>query len=386
MKSRRGSSPLHPFGSLIALGGVALLGLLLFASRLYLAQPEQRPAPIGLSRNWQQTFQQHLDHVTAELEKAPVHLGEPELQPQGSGDVQWSHRQYRAELVPADVDRVKQLLGSLHDADPAVTVSLKENADGFRGNIGVDGLLTHTVEVHWKRAGDGPPRVAVIIDDLGNDMLVARSLVSIDLPIAFAIMPFRPFSHEVAQMARLFDHEVLLHLPMEAENELDYGDKSVLRTDATQKEIARQVESSLDDVPNVVGVNNHMGSRFTQDRQRMTWVLQLLKQHHLFFVDSLTTADSVGREVAAEVEVPYLERQVFLDNPDDEKTVYTRLAELLDLAKHRGKAIGIGHPRPSTVEALRTFGKMAQEQGVEIVPLSALLSPASSAETARAGH
>jgi polysaccharide deacetylase 2 family uncharacterized protein YibQ len=215
--------------------------------------------------------------------------------------------------------------------------------------------------------------VAVIIDDLGDNLLVARELVRLDFPVALAVLPLRPFSREVGELAGHYKREVLLHLPMEPETGAGAGEPVLLRAAAGREEIVQAVNRCLASVPQAIGANNHMGSAFTQDAERMRWVLGHLQKRGLFFVDSRTSARSVGREIAAELGLPYLERSVFLDDPPERAVVDERLAELLELAQRRGIAIAIGHPHRSTLDALRSFAAMARRDKVDIVPLSSLL-------------
>src|SRR5262249_14664691 len=146
------------------------------------------------------------------------------------------------------------------------------------------------------------------------------------------------------------------------------------RVSDTPDQVAVVVERSLDAVPHVVGVNNHMGSRFTEDTDRMRVVLERLHQRHLFFLDSMTTPHSNARAAAQATGVPYLSRKVFLDDAVDDASIRQRLQDLVTAAKRDGEAIAIGHPHPETLAALQGFSDQAKQEGVDVVPLSTLVA------------
>src|SRR6185295_13691712 len=181
-----------------------------------------------------------------------------------------------------------------------------------------------------------PPRLAIVIDDMGNNLLSVRDVLALPFPVAIAVIPFRPFSREVAASAHQRQREVLLHLPMEAQGGVENGEAEVLRVSDPPEQVAGIVDRSLDAVPFVVGVNNHMGSRFTEDPQRMRLVLERLKARKLFFLDSVTTPRSIAGKVAEIVGVPYVARKVFLDDKVDDAAIQQQLDALLAAAKRDG--------------------------------------------------
>jgi polysaccharide deacetylase 2 family uncharacterized protein YibQ len=138
-------------------------------------------------------------------------------------------------------------------------------------------------------------------------------------------------------------------------------------------EFTAQMENALATVPLAVGVNNHMGSRLTEDRAAMQMVMQLLKQHNLFFLDSRTSPKSLAYQVARELGVRTAQRHIFLDNDTDPFKIATQLHRLAALAREYGSAIGIGHPYPETVQSLRDTLQEVQRTGIEVVPVSRLV-------------
>ena len=363
-----------PFGVI----ATAALAVLIHLSAISLQTGESPfaalPTPHSMTagHDWAAEFPVHIQHVTEALAQLAIPLPTPTVESQGAGAARWIHRIYELTLpAPAEPGAIQNMLDVLHDAAPGVTINVVQDATGAQAHVGVDGLLTHTLILHWLGRR---PRVAIIIDDLGNDLRIARTLVGIQAPLTFSVMPFRPFSKEVAELAALFQREVLVHLPMEAENPEEFGTQRILHADAGRAEIVSSLDESLAGVPHAVGADNYMGSRLTSDRERMRWVLERLKEKGLFFVDARTTADSVGCDVAATVTVSCGRRDVFLDETDDEQAVRSQLQALLTTARTRGDAIAIGHPRPHTAAALQAGIADFAAAGVDIVPASTIVT------------
>ncbi len=224
-------------------------------------------------------------------------------------------------------------------------------------------------------ASDGP-RVAIVIDDLGASLRAAKSLLAIPQPLTFAVLPKLTHSREIAEAAAAAGHDVLLHLPMEP---LDYpaknpGPGALLRS-MTPEAMSEVLKDNLASVPHAVGVNNHMGSRLTQDEETMRLVLTTLNERRLFFLDSYTTPRSVVSQVARELDMPTASRHVFLDHePGDPDYVAAQMERLAAVAQKYGAAIGIGHPHPSTIAALKEHLPKLSEAGITVVPLSTLIA------------
>jgi len=224
------------------------------------------------------------------------------------------------------------------------------------------------------------PRLAIIIDDLGTNRKVAESLVRLDFPLTFSILPSLPYSVAIAQLATEHHREVLLHLPMEPHkynrNSSRRGD-DILLTEMSPAELERLTERLLARVPNIVGVNNHMGSRFTEDSEKMRVVLRVLRERGLFFVDSRTSKDSVAYQVAKELGLKAGQRRIFLDNRHEEGYVIRQLLKIKEIAEREGdgaRIIAIGHPHPSTIRALVKVLPELKSAGIEIVPVSELVN------------
>ncbi len=200
------------------------------------------------------------------------------------------------------------------------------------------------------------PRLALVIDDLGymQPELVTR-LCSLPIPFSVAVLPYQEYTKDSAEIAHRLGKQVMLHLPMEPIGYpgpgRDPGPNAILYN-LSEAEVRQRVRMALDAIPFRAGVNNHMGSRITPDRTRMTWVLQEIKARKCFFVDSRTEKDSVAFDVAEELGIPAVQRKVFLDDdksfPEEEK----QWNRALKLADKDGSVLIIGHIYPETVAAL----------------------------------
>jgi len=216
--------------------------------------------------------------------------------------------------------------------------------------------------------------VAIVIDDLGQDLKPAQEIVSLPAKITFAVMPGFPQSRKVAELAMQNNHEVLLHLPMEYRSRNGKPAPGMLRSDMTPMDFLNTISTDVASVPGAVGVNNHEGSSLTENKEAMKFLMAELKARDLLFLDSLTSPKSVAYATAKEFGVKAAKRDVFLDNESDNtEYIHGQLEELTRMAKEHGWAIGIGHPHPATISALRTWIAEANRQGITIVPLSRLM-------------
>lgn len=218
------------------------------------------------------------------------------------------------------------------------------------------------------------PMLAIVIDDMGRDMNVLRELVQVGAPVTVAVLPNLKHSKETATEAHSKGLEVILHLPMEPKD-LKGNDpgKGALLTAMGPEEIRKRMEADLSEVPYAKGINNHMGSRFTEDKDDMRTVLKALKERGMYFLDSRTSSATVAGRLARELGVKNFDRNVFLDNNRDVDYIKKQLAEAISISKKRGKAIAIGHPHPETIQALKESVSELNSNGVRAVPLSELM-------------
>ena len=219
-------------------------------------------------------------------------------------------------------------------------------------------------------AAAAPPAVAIIIDDLGDRLQAGERALALPGPITYSFLPHTPYAERLARRAHALGKQVMLHLPMEAVagNRLGPGGVTL---HMSRPEMLRAVRADLEAVPHVRGINNHMGSLLTRHPGHMGWLMDELRARDgLYFVDSRTTKETVAQRMAAERDVPHAARDIFLDHYHDEAFVRQQFAKLVERARDSGTAIGIGHPYPVTVTALKGLLKGLREQGVRLVPVS----------------
>jgi len=218
-------------------------------------------------------------------------------------------------------------------------------------------------------------KLVIVIDDLGNRMDVLKKLISLDYDITYSILPQQQFSLETAEFVFENGREVMLHLPMEPKEQSKYnpGLGALLISD-DQETIVEKMEENLDTVPYAVGINNHMGSAFTQHDEGLDVVMHVLSGRMLFFLDSKTAPGRIAKSSAKDYNVPYLSRDIFLDNDLEESAISRQLAKAARIAARRGKAIAIGHPHPETFRVLAKDLPEIENRGVRVTRISDLLS------------
>ncbi|HHD56525.1 MAG TPA: divergent polysaccharide deacetylase family protein [Desulfobulbaceae bacterium] len=223
-----------------------------------------------------------------------------------------------------------------------------------------------------KGALDVRPQIALIIDDMGYHQQIGRRLLALDYNLTFSFLPNAPYTKKQEEQAWEKGHDVLLHLPMQAHNSTYDPGPGALYLKYSPQRIQALVTEDLKSVPHAIGSNNHMGSRFTENRAAMHEVLAVLKKRGLFFIDSYTTAASTGLDEARRMGIPAARRHVFLDNVQDKKKICRQLDRLVTLAMKKGWAIGIGHPHQATLDALADCGQRMQAR-VRIVGVHTLV-------------
>jgi polysaccharide deacetylase 2 family uncharacterized protein YibQ len=223
------------------------------------------------------------------------------------------------------------------------------------------------------RKKDKKAKVAIIIDDIGYQIEIAEQIMSLNYPVAISVLPFLPHSQFVAQMAKEKGLTVLLHLPMEPHNANTDPGKGAIFTTMNEHEIKAKILANLKDIPNVDGVNNHMGSKATEDEFIMRTILHELKERNLFFIDSMTSPHSIGYQLSKEMGLKTAQRTVFLDNEQNIDYIRNQVVVLKNTALKYGSAIAIGHPYCNTIDVLKELESIVESESVEIVPLKELL-------------
>ncbi len=233
----------------------------------------------------------------------------------------------------------------------------------------------------WRRfavpapmAPEGAPAIAILIDDMGVTRAWSERAVDLPGPLTLAFFPHAPDLAAQADAARRAGHELMLHMPMEPDDTAEDPGPEPLLAGLDEDELRRRAVAMLDSFTGYVGVNNHMGSRFTRDAAALGTVLAEVAARGLLFVDSRTAPGSLGERVARELGIPAIRRDVFIDNEADDSEIAAQLAELEALARAQGFAVGIAHPRPRTLDALAAWLPEVVGRGVVLVPVSAVVA------------
>ena len=208
------------------------------------------------------------------------------------------------------------------------------------------------------------PLVAIIIDDMGYDKKFAKNLSQLNAGITFSILPHSPHRESISRIAQENGMDTMLHLPMEP---FEYPDVNpgpgTLLTSMSPDELLRQLEENLASVPHIKGVNNHMGSKMTAESSQLYQIFSILKKRNLYFVDSRTTSKTLCKPSARLFQIPFAQRDVFLDHQQDPDFIRKQIKELIRIAQRNGQAVGIGHPHTVTYEVLREMMPELQKKG-----------------------
>ena len=217
--------------------------------------------------------------------------------------------------------------------------------------------------------------IALIIDDIGFSCRRAREFLNLNVPLTFSILPRLKKSYDLAIEIHERGHEIMLHQPMEPTNPTIDPGPGALYVGYEADRIAQIMEENIFGLPYITGVNNHMGSKFTESRNKIREFLGVIKETGFFFVDSLTTTRSRAYETAKNLQIDTARRNVFLDNRQEESAILSQLSYLKTIARKYGCAIGIGHPFPETSRAIGRFVKDLEASGISLVHASNLICP-----------
>ena len=214
------------------------------------------------------------------------------------------------------------------------------------------------------------PVIALVIDDMGVDILHSQKILNIPEIYTFSFLTYAPNLQEQINNAKSFGAEILLHVPMEAmNNTYDYGPE-YLSTSFSQSENVQLLTNMLNRVNGYIGINNHMGSKFTSDRSQLSAIISELKGRGLMFLDSKTTPNSTADSIVHKHPLPYASRDVFIDDSNAPKDIEKSLIHLENIAKKHGYAVAIAHPRENTINALSKWLPTLKDKNLTSVPLS----------------
>jgi len=284
------------------------------------------------------------------------------VKPRHEGGHEWEFTELMVRLKQEHPNHQynKILTRVLSALDPSVHMREEKVSDAeFVCHLFTRSLYTHKIRLTTEEPQKPSPeidlpRIAIVVDDLGYDLEIAKSLIHLDLPLTFSVLPLALHSKSIVREVNASGRELMLHLPMEPRGypHVNPGPGALLK--AMQEERIRvMVGDHLRNMPGVRGVNNHMGSRFTELEGKMAVVMNELKKRQLFYLDSITSGKSVSLRLAKAMGVPATGRTVFLDNDLSPKYIRSQIERLLGMARHRGHAIGICHPHKETLNCLQ---------------------------------
>jgi len=214
-------------------------------------------------------------------------------------------------------------------------------------------------------------RVAIIIDDIGY-RITDNQVLNLPKNVTFSVLPHTPYGQLLAIKGYEEHHDIMLHIPMEAQNGKALGPGG-LTSDMGKAVIHKKLKKAFNEIPFAIGVNNHMGSLLTTLPQSMLWVMQFVKEKEMLFIDSITSSKSQASNIAKQLGIPTMQRNVFLDNNLEHRYISQQFSVLINTAKQHKIAIAIAHPHPATIRSLKLLLPELVKHNVELVSISQLL-------------
>jgi polysaccharide deacetylase 2 family uncharacterized protein YibQ len=219
-----------------------------------------------------------------------------------------------------------------------------------------------------------PPRIAIIIDDLGYHLANGKRAIGLPGPVSFSFLPGGPRSRLLAELAHSLGKDILLHLPLQAYDDEERAEPTEIHIDMSRSRVGAVFDEALAAVPYVIGINSHRGSLLTRHPGHMQWLMEEIREReNLFFIDSYTHHRSVALQIARENGVTAIKRDVFLDPDSSPETVAREFERMKKLARERGQVVAIGHPHPATLDLLEAQLPRLAEEGFVLVSVRELL-------------
>ncbi len=337
--------------------------------RIALPEPEAE-IDLGNGSHALEAMSSKKGEAAATPESNPVSTEKPQVSAETEGTIKDLGTPAEANS-DSTVEKISKPLETARLPDPRPLPAMPENIAELQKTRG-DHLPA------WQRYAlpvqrSGKPRIVIVIDDVGLDKRRARRTVALPGPLTLSFMAYAEDLPKQAEMARKSGHELMLHVPMEPSSSTINPGPNVLLSGMPKDELQKNIDWNLDQMSGYVGINNHMGSRFTADTDSMRVVIATLKARGYLFLDSVTSGRSVAHDEARDGGIPFAVRNVFLDHEDDPDAIRQQLRHTEQIARKTGLAIAIGHPRDNTVDALREWLPSLKEKGFQLVPISAVV-------------
>ncbi|MFL2770402.1 MAG: divergent polysaccharide deacetylase family protein [Rhodospirillaceae bacterium] len=259
---------------------------------------------------------------------------------------------------------------------PLVAASIRKQKSLFSDSLPdqeAPACLPPFVQMEWNAvasaAPDNMPAVAIVIDDMGLDRSRGSRISALPAPLTLSFLTYADDLLDQSVDAREAGHEVLAHIPMEPLGSADPG-PGALTISADPREIKQRLDAYLENWSGYVGINNHMGSKLTGNQEAMNVVIGELCKRGLLWLDSRTDAGTVGEITAATFGLPYVGRDVFIDNINARTAIDEQLRKIETIARTTGQAVAIGHPRDNTILALSDWLPSLKDKGINLVPIT----------------
>lgn len=218
---------------------------------------------------------------------------------------------------------------------------------------------------------DGHHKLVLVIDDLGYNRPLSEKALQLPGTINFGIIPSSPHAKRLSKLVseRSAQAELLIHMPMES-HDVSKLESEALYNSQSREDFSKRINQAIEQFPSAKGLNNHMGSLLTADVEKMGWLMEDLKNHNLYFLDSKTTSKSKADVAAASARLPYIARDVFLDHDRDIESLNAAFNRAVAIANKQGLAILIAHPYPESLDFLASILPSLDSEGIELTTLS----------------
>jgi len=238
------------------------------------------------------------------------------------------------------------------------------------------GMLLLVLTTPLPAADINTPVISIIIDDMGYRLEEGRRALALPGAVTYSFLPYTPNGAHLAETAAALGKEVLLHMPMEAQQHNRLLGPGALRSNMSQTQFVTTLRTALESMPRAIGINNHMGSLLTTEPEKMQWLMAEVHLHEgLFFVDSRTTTETVAAEIALEHHIPTVSRDVFLDDDLNPAAIRVQFQRLIAMAHEQGYALAIAHPHPQSLALLaKELPHLEKLHGVRLVGLGSLVN------------
>lgn len=306
--------------------------------------------------------------VTSEVDKSAYNVDDMDV----IGDFILNHEYFAADEDVLDVD-IENLNKTIDEIEKDITQKIKQEKIVSQENVKTATIEEKKHEI-LNKIDVQTPLIAIVVDDMGINKKRTLDIISINAPLTSSFLTYGNDLADMAQMAQSAGHEIMIHAPMEPKVNASLA-PDTLKTDMDKNQIEISFVKMLDkfDSINVKGVNNHMGSKFTEDKERLGYVMKLLKNKNMFFLDSKTSAASKGKEIALENEINFAQRDVFLDNENNYDYILNQLKKTEKIAIKNGFAIAICHPKSQTYLALKDWVGDLKNKNVALVHVSKIV-------------